>query len=340
MRALPRALRRAPLASLLVVLLIASIPLAISAGAVGIPPEQIVASFWARLSGHPSPLPITSDAILWDLRLPRVLTAILVGTGLALCGAVLQALTRNPLADPYLLGLSSGASFGAATVIIVGAAIALPLAAFVGAMVALVASWFLAGGHHGAGGTRIVLAGVAVSGFFSALTSLVITWNSSGESYRDVLGWLLGSFAGASWGSATIAVIGIALVGIPLACSGRWLDAFTFGDTTASSLGVDPVRTRVILLLGTALLTGVLVSVSGAIGFIGLLVPHAVRLLTGGQHRVTLWLTGVLGGVALLWADTVARTIFAPRELPVGVITALLGAPLFAALLIRRRKDS
>jgi iron complex transport system permease protein len=320
--------------------LVASIVLAVTIGPAGLSPADVLASVGAHLGlGEPTLSPLR-DAIVWELRVPRVLTAAAVGAGLALCGAVMQAVTRNPLADPYLLGLSSGASVGAVVVLVLGVGVLLPVAAFAGAVAALVATLGLA---YAAGSGRLhptstVLAGIAVTSVFGALTSFVIFWSATGDSYREILNWLLGSLAGADWPAVAIAGGALAIVGGPLIASARTLDAFGVGETGAAALGVHVGRARVLLLGGTALLTGALVAVSGSIGFIGLVLPHAVRLLTGPGHRALLPLSALAGAVFLIWADTGARTLFDPRELPVGVLTALVGGPVFAWLLIRSRR--
>ena len=279
------------------------------------------------------------SAMVWELRLPRVLVAGIVGGGLALCGVIMQSLTRNPLADPYLLGLSSGASLGAVGVLILGVAVALPFAAFGGALAALAASLTLAGALGSLSPTRTVLAGLAVSQFCAAITSFVIFWSATGDSYREILAWLLGSVSGTTWNSVAIVALAFAVVGIPLLASANVLDAFTFGETAAHTLGLNVNRWRWGLLGAVALLTGALVSVSGSIGFIGLIIPHAVRALTGTGHRRLLPLSVGLGAIFLIWADTLARTIFSPRELPVGVITAAIGAPMFAFILWKGRRN-
>jgi iron complex transport system permease protein len=338
--------RTAAWAVALGVLLAASVIAAVTIGPAGLAPSDVVASVAAHLGiGEPTLSPLR-DGIVWELRMPRVLTAAAVGAGLALCGAVMQALTRNPLADPYLLGLSSGASVGAVIVIVLGVGLLLPFAAFAGALAALVATLALAsaaarGAGRGAGGglspTRTVLAGLAVSSMFGAVTSLIIFWSATGDSYREILNWLLGSLAGTDWVSVAIAGGALVAIGIPLIASARTLDAFAFGDAAASALGVHVGRSRVLLLGGTALLTGALVAVSGSIGFVGLILPHGVRLLVGSRHRALLPLSALAGALFLVWADTAARTLFDPRELPVGIITALVGGPVFALLLMRRR---
>lgn len=322
------------------VALVLSITLAVTIGPAEIRFDEVWASIASHLGIGTSPLPVLRDGIVWELRMPRVLTAAAVGAGLALSGAVMQALTRNSLADPYLLGLSSGASLGAVSVLLLGVAVLLPLAAFLGALLALGLTLLLASSLGRITPTRTVLAGVAVSAFAGAVTSFVIFWTVTGDSYREILAWLLGSLSGARWPAVAIAGTAIILVGIPIMATGRLLDSFAFGDTSAAALGVNVQGTRWALLAGTALLTGAMVSVSGSIGFVGLILPHAVRLLVGPGHRALLPLSALVGAIFLVWADTIARTLFDPRELPVGIVTALVGAPIFALLLTRRRADA
>ncbi len=324
----------------LVAVLVASVTFAVTFGPAQITPVEVWGSIAHHLGLGGSPLPPLRDSIVWELRLPRVLTAAAVGAGLALAGVVMQAITRNPLADPYLLGLSSGASLGAVAVLLLGSALLLPVAAFLGAMVALAATLLLAGAFGRITPGRTVLAGIAVSALAGAVTSLVIFWTVTGDSYREILGWLLGSLAGARWPAVGIALAAIVVAGIPMMLSGRVLDAFAFGDASAATLGVNVQATRWTMLTGAALLTGAMVSVSGAIGFVGLILPHAVRLLVGPRHRMLLPLSALVGASFLIWADTAARSLFDPRELPVGIVTAIIGAPVFAALLARRRVSS
>jgi iron complex transport system permease protein len=279
------------------------------------------------------PLPTLRDGMVWQLRMPRILTAAAVGAGLAVCGAVMQSLTRNPLADPYLLGLSSGASLGAVLVLLAGVPLLLPVAAFVGAVGALALALSLAGALGSITPTRTVLAGLAISQLCAAAVSFVIFWSAKGDAFREVLSWLMGSVASATWTSVAVAGGAVLVLGTLLSLTGSVLDAFTFGDTAAAALGVPVNRTRWILLIGVALLTGALVSQSGSIGFVGLILPHAVRLFTGARHRLLLPLSALAGGSFLVWADTLARTVFEPRELPVGIVTAAIGAPVFALLL-------
>lgn len=317
--------------------LVGSVAVAVTIG----PADITVAEVWqvigSRLGLVDSDVSTLRAGIVWELRLPRVLTAAAVGGGLALSGAVMQALTRNPLADPFLLGLSSGASTGAVLVLLLGLSAALPVAASVGAAAALVLTLGLARAMGEITPSRTVLAGIAVSSFAGAITSLLVFSHARGDSFRQVLNWILGSLAGADWTAVAITWTALGVVGIPIALRGRVLDAFAFGDTAASALGVDVSRTRWGLLLATAIVTGAMVSVSGAIGFVGLVLPNAVRLLVGYRHRRLLPLSVLLGGVLMVWVDTIARSAFEPREIPVGIITVLLGAPVFVLVLLRHR---
>ncbi|MBM9459097.1 iron chelate uptake ABC transporter family permease subunit [Nocardioides sp. zg-536] len=325
-------------APVLLVALVLSIVLAVTVGPADLSAGEVWGSILHHLGFGTSDLSVLRDGIVWELRLPRVLTAAAVGAGLAVSGAVMQALTRNPLADPYLLGLSAGASLGAVLVLLLGVAISLTVAAFSGAMLALLGTLLLARSLGVITPSRTVLAGLAVSSFAGALTSLVIFWNTQGDSYRQILNWLLGSLAGADWGSVKVAWLTLLLVGVPVILGGRVLDAFAFGDTAAAALGVHVTRTRWLLLAGTALLTGAMVSVSGSIGFVGLVLPNAVRLVVGSRHRLLLPLSALLGAILMVWVDTGARSLFEPRELPVGIITVLVGAPVFMLVLLRNRE--
>lgn len=335
-----RAPRRPPLVVPLgvgAVLLVASVLVTVTIGPADLAVGEVARSVAGHLGLDVAPVPVLHDAIVWQLRLPRVLTAAAVGAGLAVAGAVMQSLTRNPLADPYLLGLSSGASLGAVAVLLLGVGVLLPVAAFVGALAALVATLALARTGGTLTPSRAVLAGLAVSQLAAAATSFVIFWTATGDAYREILSWLMGSLAGATWSSVAISGGALALVGAVLGVAATRLDAFAFGDTAAAALGVDVDRTRWTLMTLVALLTGAMVAVSGAIGFVGLVLPHAVSVVTGPGHRRLLPVAAVTGAVFLVWADTLARTVFDPRELPVGIVTALVGVPVFAVLLRRGR---
>ncbi|WP_079107519.1 FecCD family ABC transporter permease [Streptomyces sp. NRRL S-1521] len=318
------------------VLLPLSVLIAVGTGSADIPPLDVARTIGVHLGAPWDALPALRDSIVWDLRLPRVLLAALVGAGLAVCGAVLQAVTRNPLADPYLLGVSAGASTGAVLVLVLGVgSLALPVGAFAGALTAFGCVLLLLGRSFGSA-TRVVLSGVVVAQLFSALTSLVTIRSGDAESTRAVTFWLLGSLAPANWVSVGICALTTAAGLVVCLLYARPLDALAFGRETAATLGFSPRRTEAVLFAVTAVVTGSLVAASGAIGFVGLLVPHAVRLLTRASHRLLLPTSALLGASFLVWADTAARTAFGPREVPVGVLTALIGVPVFALLLRRR----
>lgn len=325
---------------LLAIALLITITVAVTVGSADLSMVDVWRTVGAHLGWGTSPLSALRDGIVWDVRLTRVLTAGAVGAALAMSGAVMQALTRNQLADPYLLGLSSGASLGAVAVLMLGVQLLLPVAAFLGALLALALTLLLARSLGPISPSRTILAGITVSALASAVTSLLIFWNVTGDSYREILNWLLGSLAGADWGTSIIAWGAVLVVGVPLAAGGRVMDAFVFGDGAAASLGINVSAARWTLLGATALLTGIAVSVSGAIGFVGLVLPNAVRLVAGFRHRLVLPMAGLLGAVLMIWVDTGARTLFNPRELPVGILTAIVGAPLFALVLWRHRTRS
>ncbi|MER6387375.1 FecCD family ABC transporter permease [Streptomyces sp. NPDC059382] len=287
------------------------------------------------------PLPPLTDSLVWDLRLPRILMAALVGASLAVCGTVLQAVTRNALADPYLIGVSSGASTGAVVVVVLPLAGAGALGVTGGALAGALLSFALLTAllrRTGLDSVRIVLTGVVVGQLFTALTSLVLMSSADADTTRALTHWLLGSMAPARWDAVVVCAIVTPLGLVAAWLCANALDALAFGADTAASLGIDVRRTRMLLLVVTAVLTSVAVATVGAIGFVGLIVPHGARLLVGPSHRVLLPCAALAGAVFLVWTDALARVAFAPREVPVGVITALIGVPLFLVVL-RRRGD-
>ncbi|KAB7832693.1 FecCD family ABC transporter permease [Streptomyces mobaraensis] len=329
---------RAALLLLAVTALAGSLTAAVRIGTADVSWTDLARVLGARLGLDVRPPPPLTDSLVWDLRLPRALMAALVGAALAVCGTVLQAVTRNALADPYLLGVSSGASTGAVTVIVLGVgahALGTTGGALAGALLAFGLLLLLLR-RTGPDSTRIVLTGVVVGQLFTALTSLVLMASADADTTRAVTHWLLGSMAPARW-DTVLACATVTPPGLLLAWLGsNALDGLAFGADTAASLGIGVRRTRTLLLVVTAVLTAVAVATVGAIGFVGLIVPHAVRFLVGPAHRVLLPYAALAGAVFLVWTDTVARVAFAPREVPVGVITALLGVPLFLLVLRRR----
>jgi len=274
-------------------------------------------------------------ALLWQLRLPRALAAWVVGAMLALSGCLMQVLLRNPLADPYILGVSGGAAFAALAGMTLGVAIALiPLLALVGAFVSILIVFGLARGSGPWSGTRLLLTGVVTAAGWAALISLVLATGSD-NSLRGMLFWLMGDLSYARLPAWAIAAL-LAGVGLTMGMA-RSLNVLAMGETTARLLGESTQKLLWSLYALASLLTAAAVAVAGTIGFVGLIVPHLVRLVTGSDHRLLIPAATLFGGAFLVFSDTLARVVLAPRQLPVGVITALLGVPLFLALLNRAR---
>lgn len=322
------------------VALLASVAVAVTIGPADISTGDVWASVAAHLGFGDSTLAPLRDGIVWNLRMPRTLLAAVCGAGLAVCGAVMQSLLRNPLADPFVLGVSSGASTGAVAVVVLGVGggvVSLSAGAFLGALLSFVLVLLLS---HILGDSvdRVVLSGVAAMQLFSALTSFIVLTSADAETTRGVLFWMLGSLTGADWDQVLLCTVALAVVLLVCLGHARTLDAFAFGEETAASLGVRVARTRLILLCVTALLTAALVSCAGAIGFVGLVLPHATRALTGSGHARLLPVTALTGAVFMVWVDTVARTVLDPQEVPVGVVTSLIGVPAFVAVLYRGRR--
>ena len=330
----------------LVVGLLATVTIAVTIGPVRIAPSRVLAIVLSRVWSHTVPDGAMSDAyIVWDLRLPRVLLSVCVGAGLAVVGTALQALVRNPLADPYVFGITSGASVGATLVLVLGIGAfgdySLSIAAFVGAVAAFGLVLTLARSAGDLSPIRLILAGLAVAYAMSAVTSFLVflaAHEGNEGAALSVLFWILGGFGAARWAHVPLPAFMLALGLTLLLLHARSLNALLAGDETAATLGVDVKRLRWRLLGLCSLLTGVMVAVSGGIGFVGLMVPHAVRLLIGTDHRRVLPIAMLAGGIFLAWADVLARTLFAPAELPIGIITALSGAPFFMWLLRRREQ--
>ncbi|GAB2517572.1 FecCD family ABC transporter permease [Nocardiopsis aegyptia] len=337
-----RGARQALLTTGGLVLLAASVAVAVTIGPADISTADVWRSASARLGVGDSPLTPLREGIVWNLRMPRTLLAAVCGAGLALCGAVMQSLLRNPLADPFVLGVSSGASTGAVAVIVLGwgaGVVSLSAGAFAGAVLSFAMVVLLA---QSLGPTmdRVVLSGVAAMQLFGALTSFIVLTSADAETTRGVLFWLLGSLGGAGW--ADVALCAAVLAAVLAVCLAHTttLDAFAFGEEAAANLGVRVVRARLLLLTATALLTAALVSSAGAIGFVGLVLPHAARALTGSAHARLLPVTALSGAVFLVWVDTAARTVLDPQEIPVGVMTSLIGVPAFIAVLYRVRRTT
>lgn len=334
-----RRLPVAPLVIALVIVALASALFSLTLGAEKVPVEEVIEVVRARLSGTASTS--SYDTIIWELRMPRALLSILVGSGLAVAGAAMQTLVQNPLADPYLLGISSGASVGATAVIVLGVfssfgVYSLSIGAMVGAMLASAAVYFIAQAQGGLTPLRMVLAGVVMSSAFSAMASFMVFLSDDNRAANSVMFWMLGSVAGATWEKLIIPAVAVAVALVLIMLVSSWMDAMMTGPATAAALGVRVGAMRNGIFIGSSILIGVLVAVAGGIGFVGLIIPHASRMLVGALHKRMLPVAAAGGAVFLLWVDVVSRVVARPQEMPLGVVTGVVGAPLFLFLMGRR----
>lgn len=322
----------------LVIALVAALLLGISIGTVTLPLADVWNVIGTHLGWSNAPVTAVQDQIIWEFRTPRVLLAAVVGAGLSMAGAVLQVLARNGLADPYVLGVSSGAALGAVLAIAIGSSAVGGLsasgAAFVFSLLTLVVVFAFAQRAGRIGPTRLVLAGVAVSYLATAATSFIQLYVNPLE-LRGILYWILGSLASASWDDLRLPTITIVVSMGWLLARARSMNVMATGDDTANALGVDVNRFRIELLVISSLLTATAVSVSGGIGFVGLMVPHAARMIVGPEHRRMLPVCALGGAVFMVLVDLLSRIADRPNELPVGIFTAALGAPFFLLLLRR-----
>lgn len=321
--------------------LLVSLSIAISVGAVPVPLSTVWGVFMNKIS--PEMVEQTwskgREAIVWEIRFPRAILAMMVGAGLAMVGASLQAVTRNPLADPHLLGISSGGAFGAILALLhTGLFLGLltvPLLAFVGALGATAIVLGVSRFADATSADRLVLAGVAVSFIIMAGANILIFLGDPRATHTVVF-WMLGGLGLAQWNQLIYPLGILLLCGAWLIGKSKVLNAMTVGDETASTLGIPVARFRLLVFIVGALITGVMVAFSGIIGFVGLMVPHVVRMLVGGDYRRVLPCSALLGAVFLLWADIVARTIMAPEDMPIGIVTGLVGGVFFVWLLRRK----
>ncbi|WNY85943.1 FecCD family ABC transporter permease [Leclercia adecarboxylata] len=324
---------------LAVVALLLVIAFGVSVGELSIPLQSVFYAVTNKMGLTEVPLNRIYESVIWDFRLSRALVAACCGAGLAICGAVLQSLLKNALAEPYVLGVSAGASTGAVSVVVLGigsGTVTLSAGAFAGAFTAFAFVALLTNGARG-GSERTILAGVAASQLFNAITAWTVSTSASAQQARDVMFWLLGSFSGVRWPEFQMVLVAV-LVGLAVCLwYARALDAFTFGDDAAASLGIAVPWVRLILFIVTALMTATIVSMAGSIGFVGLVVPHMMRFFFGPLHRTLLIASALAGAILMVLADIASRLLIAPQSLPVGVVTALVGVPFFAVIIYRSR---
>ena len=319
--------------------LLVSLVVGVLAGPVDLGVASVLESAAARLHvpGASTPLSPTEEAILWEIRVPRVILAALVGAMLALAGATYQGVFRNPLADPYLLGVAAGAGLGATIAIAylpdgLRGQRALPIAAFVGGAVAVMLTYAVGrSARRERDAATLVLAGVTVAAFFTAWQTFVQQQNS--ETLQQVYSWILGNIPSTGWSDVVLILPYVAVATVVILALRRVVDVLSLGDDEAATLGVDVRRVRLALVVAATLGTAAAVAVSGLIGFVGIIVPHAVRLLSGVGYRALLPLSVIIGAGFLVLADVIARTALSPAEIPLGVITAFFGAPFFALVL-------
>ena len=325
----------------LLIALVAVILLAVFVGSVGLSPWKVLQVFGLKLGlvdqGAVDPATVK---VVWDLRVPRMLLGAIVGAGLAVAGGAIQVAVRNPLGDPFLLGVLAGGSTGAVSVIVLGSdptgGLTVSAAAFAGAVLAMSLTFLFGRSRNRLPPVRVVLAGVAVAYLFTSLTFYLQTLATPNE-LRRALFWGLGSVAGATWRDLTLPAAAVLVATIWLSAQARQLNSMLTGDESATSLGVNVARTQVMLLLVASGLSAVVVAVAGGIGFVGLIIPHVARMLFGADHRHVLPATVLVGALFLLLADLVARTIVRPSEIPIGIVTSAIGAPFFLWLLQRVR---
>lgn len=324
-------------------LLIISIIVATLLGAADLVPKTIFDVLNQELFGIRNSTLKTSDVyIVWNLRMPRALLAIAVGGGLAICGAAMQAITQNVLADPYILGVSSGASAAASFMFFLGGTFArnsefTNMAAFIGALVSMCLVYIIGNIGSSGSGTRLVLSGMAISIVFNAFSQFFITM-SPPEVVRNITMWTMGSLAEGRWGNIAIPII-VSFMGLIIfMCNARAYNLISLGNETALSMGINVNRVRKITMLTVAFVTGIIVSSCGVIGLVGFVIPHIVRLLIGSDHRKLLPVSYLVGCVFMVWMDMLARFILAPQELPIGIFTSMSAGPFFIILLYRQAK--
>lgn len=342
-------LRLGSLVAVLCVILILSITIGVSMGTVSLPFKRVWEIIFSQIFNNELAKSISQNeiSIVWQIRFPRVLTGAIVGAGLAIAGTVIQSLVRNSLADPYLLGISSGACTGAVfTILFAGRIFNITLTgievyftAFLGAILAFLMVFIIAGHGTGLKPVRMILSGLAVSYIFSAATNFMV-YLSQHNGAESAMFWMMGGLGGARWGRMAVPFIVTILSLLIFMLNARSLNALLLGDENAIAMGIDVFKFRRFLFIMTSILTGVIVAVSGSIGFVGLIVPHAVRLIVGADHRRVLPVGALFGAIFLILTDLFSRVILAPRELPLGIITGFIGAPFFIWLLKRNKHSA
>jgi iron complex transport system permease protein len=336
----------AAITALLLALLLVSSVFAVTMGTVNLPFDSSFAVLINKLFGitpHNITISTAVKNIIWEIRVPRALLGMLVGGGLSLCGCVMQAVVKNPLADPYILGISSGAAFGATFAIMISALfggiigqMGVGLFAFMGAAGAAMAVMAIAGIGGSTTSVKLILAGTVINSLCASFSNFIIYSAGTAEGIRTVTFWLMGSLTAADWNRLPLLAVSVLIAVILFITQARPLNIMLLGDEAATTLGYNPVNLRRVYMTAASLVTGIIVANCGMIGFLGLIIPHIVRGLTGSDHRRLIPLTVIAGSLFMVWADVIARVIIPQGELPIGIVTAMAGSPLFAYILIKK----
>lgn len=329
-------------AFVLIIILVISLVTSLQFGSTFIPLGDILNSLWSHLGIETLSIPHMTDTIIWDIRLPRLVYSIITGIGLSAVGLLMQTVTRNALADPYVLGVSSGASTGAVFAIICGGLPLLgtyntPLFAALGAILSIVLVLLCVGKSNSP--VKLILIGMGMTGIFSALTMMIIYGAKHEAQVRSAMFWLLGSFSGIQWKDLPLSVIVVALFCLFIYIYKQDLDVLLLGNQEAANMGLSVKALQLSIVITSSIVIATLVSKVGVVGFIGLIIPHLARIAGGPKHQNTLIFSILIGSIVMIWSDVLSRALYSPEEIPIGVLTSLLGAPLFIWIIMKRYKN-
>lgn len=325
-----------------IAILVISLVTSLQFGSTFIPLDDILNSLWSHLGIKPLSIPPMTNTIIWDIRLPRLLYSIITGIGLSAVGLLMQTVTRNALADPYVLGVSSGASTGAVFAIICGGLPLLgyyntPLFAAMGAILSIILVLLCVGKSNSP--VKLILIGMGMTGIFSALTMMIIYGAKHEAQVRSAMFWLLGSFSGIQWKDLPLSVIVVVLFCLFIYIYKQDLDVLLLGNQEAANMGLSVKTLQLSIVITSSIVIATLVSKVGVVGFIGLIIPHLARITGGPKHKNTLIFSILIGSIVMIWSDVLSRALYSPEEIPIGVLTSLLGAPLFIWIIMKRYKN-
>lgn len=325
-----------------IAILVISLVTSLQFGSTFIPLDDILNSLWSHLGIKPLSIPPMTNTIIWDIRLPRLLYSIITGIGLSAVGLLMQTVTRNALADPYVLGVSSGASTGAVFAIICGGLPLLgsyntPLFAAMGAILSIILVLLCVGKSNSP--VKLILIGMGMTGIFSALTMMIIYGAKHEAQVRSAMFWLLGSFSGIQWKDLPLSIIVVVLFCLFIYIYKQDLDVLLLGNQEAANMGLSVKTLQLSIVITSSIVIATLVSKVGVVGFIGLIIPHLARITGGPKHKNTLIFSILIGSIVMIWSDVLSRALYSPEEIPIGVLTSLLGAPLFIWIIMKRYKN-